>query len=97
MNECNIRIDSKFYKYSSPFNCINMVQGRGRRICIFPELKSDGPSCLMFCMFPQTPNTPLVSRISCNWVFSEVSNLILKMKARSLHDFWGYSTIFYFM
>lgn len=83
MNACKIRIGSKFYSNSfASFNCINVVQGRIRGIHIFPELKSDGSSCLMFCLFPQTPNTSLVSRISCNLGFSEISNLTFRNEGK---------------
>lgn len=45
MKECKVRVNNTFYSNFSPsFNWINTVQRGGRRIYIFPELKSDGSS-----------------------------------------------------
>lgn len=101
MNKCKIRMSSKFYSNFSPsFNCINMVQRRVRRIYIFPKLKSNGSSsCLIFYLFLKTPNTSLVSRISCHLGFSEVSNLTLNDESKESSCLLGTecSILFYVM
>lgn len=100
MNTCKIRIGSKCYSNSFPsFNCINVVQRGVRGIYILTELKSDGSSCLMFCLFPQTPNTSLVSRISCNLGFSEISNLTFRNEDKESSRVLGieFCILFYVM